>query len=111
MNIRAVFLHFLAADVRYIFALEENLPAVRLIKFENGSSERGFSATGLAHDAYRRSSFYRKTHVIDGFEISLGLAEQRFFYNEIFFKVFNFENILAVKLFFFYGFIHLSSPF
>ena len=45
LNIRAVFLHFLAADVRYIFALEENLPAVRLIKFENGSSERGFSAT------------------------------------------------------------------
>ena len=69
--------------------LKKDLAAVRLIQFEDGSSERGLAAARFPHDADRRSAFDRERDVVHRFQAERGRPQQILFYGEVLFQVFD----------------------
>ena len=112
LHIRAERAHFLFAEFGKLLAFEENFAAVRFVQLENGSAQRGFTATGFAHDADGFTLFESKSHVVHRFEIASGLAEQRFFDYEILFQVLDFKKLFVRGGVFAldFVFVHVSRP-
>ena len=64
---RAVFAHIFSFEFCDIVAVENYLSAVGVVQAEHRSAERGFSASALADNAYRRALFNLEADVVDGF--------------------------------------------
>ena len=79
------------------FSIIPDISRSRFFQPQDGSSQRGFSASALAHDSQRFTLSDEKTDVIDGFQI--GLLHKSGTDREILFQILYFQqNILLITV-------------
>ena len=95
LNVGTVLDHLAAFQVGDVISVEIYLTAVGIVQFEYGTAQSGFTATGFAHNAYRRAFFQSKTYVVHRFKTAQYLAKQRSCKRKIFLEISDFQYIFG----------------